>query len=304
MKSPYPFVSIIFPNWNGREDSLECLESIRRLEYPLERMEVIVVDNGSTDGSQQAIAEELALMEGEGLYRGILVSLPHNAGPVVAYNLSLERIDPQAEYILKLDNDVVLSPEYVGTLVKVVSASSEIGATSGQVVYFDAPERVAHSADYLNWWLGRYTTVERSDITDCTFVSGCGCLIRRSAIEELGQFLDEDYFLYHDDVDLCVRLAKVGYRVTYVPTVSIAHKLSASTKKGKNAFALYYRVRNRLILMQKHAPSPQREFFFVCYVPFWFLRQLARARSRAEVKSVLQALVDFRERRWGYQALR
>jgi GT2 family glycosyltransferase len=303
--SPYPFVSAIFPNWNGKNDSLECLESIRCLEYPLERLEVIVVDNGSTDGSLPAIADKLAHLEREGLYRGILVNLPNNVGPVTACNAGLKQTDQQAEYILKLDNDVVLQPEYVRTLIEIASEAPEIGAISGRVVYYDTPERTAHGAGYLNWWLGRYTNQDKADITDCAFVTGCGCLISKSAIEKSEQFLDEDYFLYHDDVDLCLRLAQIGYRITYVPSVSLAHKVSASTKgKGKSAFAIYYEVRNRLILMQKHAPSPQREFFFGVYAHFMVLTKIARARTKAEVKSILQAVGDFREHRWGYQDLR
>ena len=88
----YPLVSIVFPNWNGRDDTLECLESIRCLDYPLDRVEVIVVDNASQDGSQQAITDKLDRLENDGLGRGVLVELAENIGPAGASNVGLSKV--------------------------------------------------------------------------------------------------------------------------------------------------------------------------------------------------------------------
>ncbi len=111
----FPFVSVVFPNRNGKDDTLECLNSLRKLEYPKNRLEIIISDNGSTDGSQKAIKELFSTMKNERWYNLKLIENKQNLGPCVARNKGIEKANKRYKYIWLMDNDIVRNIKHIPT---------------------------------------------------------------------------------------------------------------------------------------------------------------------------------------------
>ncbi len=263
----YPVVSAIVLNWNGKEDTLECLDSLRKLDYPKDRIEIIVSDNGSTDGSQEAIKKKFEEMKNEGWKKLELVENGVNLGVPAAYNRAWKKVGKDAKYIFKLDNDVVLKNDVLNILVDRMESNSEIGVISPRIVYYSDPKITAHGAGFIQWWRGKPFWRDSQVLVKCDFVMGCASLIRREAIEKLGRFLDERFFVYWDDTDLCLELRKIGYFTYYEPSTYVAHKVSRTTGY-ESPFRVYYMSRNKVLFMRKHASLVNKLLFCVIHI-FW-----------------------------------
>lgn len=250
----WPKVCIMVLNWNGKRDTLECLASIQRLDYPKDKLGVIAIDNGSTDGSQDAIRSKLREMESEGFSYTYLVEMERNEGAPKAYNAAFSHVGVEYEYVLKLDNDVILfDPQVLKSLVLVAEGNCAIGIIGPKIVYANDPTSCAHAAGFINWtWCTPYQGEAESG-GECDFVTGCAMLIKKSVIEACGVFLDEDFFVYWDDTDLCIRAQRRGFSVVYLPSVAAMHKVSQTTNmKRRSPFAVYYVTRNRVLFGCKH----------------------------------------------------
>ena len=262
-----PVVSVIILNWNGKDDTLECLDSLRRLDYPKQRIEVIVSDNGSTDGSQAAIKEKFEQMKSEGYRKLDLIENGTNIGAPAAYNSALEKVGEDVEYIFKLDNDVALKEDVLSVLVDRLESNPEIGVIGPRIVYYLNPGVTAHGAGFIQWWRGKPFWKDSQELIKCDFVTGCAVLIRREAIEKLGHFLDERFFVYWDDTDLCLELREIGYLTYYEPSTYVAHKVSKTTGH-ESPFRVYYMSRNKVLFMRKHASLVNLVLFYLVHL-FW-----------------------------------
>jgi GT2 family glycosyltransferase len=248
-----PRVAIIVLNWNGLVDTLECLESLSHLDYPA--YEVVVVDNGSTDGSVPAIrarCPEVAIIEtGKNLgYTG-----GNNAG--LRYALV-----HQAGYFLLLNNDTEVAPDFLHQLVEVAEADPRIGVVGPTIYYHDLPNVIWSAGGAIDWRRGSTRMVgldEREagqfgiEPRSVDFVTGCAMLVRREVVEHVGM-LDERFFAYYEEVEWCVRIARAGYKVVHVPMAKVWHKISPSTQEDL-PFVHYYMTRNRLLFLRTTGAS-------------------------------------------------
>ena len=126
IRQEYPFVSIVIPTINRRDDIVKCLHSLSRLAYPKGRMEVIIRDNGSTDGTQDEIGRLFKNMEMEGWYRLNLIASDENLGVYTSRDELLKRIGPEANYVLSLDDDVFLPSYCLSTLLNRIEEYPEV----------------------------------------------------------------------------------------------------------------------------------------------------------------------------------
>jgi GT2 family glycosyltransferase len=249
-----PEVMIIVLNWNGLSDTLECLESLACLDYS--PYEVVVVDNGSTDGSVEAVRgrfPDVTLIEnGENL--GFV------GGNNVALRYALER---DVGYVLLLNNDTVVDPRFLTELIRVSETEEEIGISSPLVLYYDVPDEIWTAGATINWangatkrlWAGEKAGGSES-VFDVDFVSGCALLAKREVIKTTG-FLDPDYYLYYEEVDWCVRARAQGHRIVCVPRARIWHKVSRSVGPSSPLIS-YYMTRNALLLLRKRLTGTRR----------------------------------------------
>ncbi|WKV08009.1 glycosyltransferase family 2 protein [Thermoanaerobacterium sp. CMT5567-10] len=285
-------------NWNGKIAILECLESIKNLNYNKKNLIIVSIDNGSSDGSVEAIKKKYEQLRGVGFEYLEVVKLNENVGAPKAYNYALSNIKYEYDYILKLDNDVVFNDrDIINKLLNKTETDKKIGIIGPKIVYYDNPNQCAHAAGYINWLWGLPYTSNEDYEGECDFVTGCCMLIKREIIDKLGVFLDEDYFIYWDDTDLCMRAKNNGYKVYYFPATKIVHKVSKSTGlKKRSNFAIYYMMRNRVLFVKKNAPTILRKFVNI-YIYLWFLRYVLPKLRKGkkginEIKITYKAIID------------
>jgi len=247
---PYmPEVTILILNHNGREDTLECLSSLASLEYP--DYGIVLVDNGSTDGSVAAVKEASECVD--------VVLNEDNLGFAAGVNAGLEHVlSSGSEYILVLNNDTVATdPEFLKTLVRFARGHPDAGPISPKVTYYGSG-KIWFAGGRLSCLTGFARHIGKGSPENAVtgvprrmeYVSGCCMLLSRRFLSTVGLF-DPEYFFYYEDVDLCFRGARAGFSSFLVPGSVIQHKKSASAGfAGENrlsAFQAYYMARNALL---------------------------------------------------------
>jgi GT2 family glycosyltransferase len=289
-----PIVSVLIPTWNNAAELVACLTSLRQADYPRDRVEVVVFDNGSTDDTGRRVRECYAKMEPEGWRRLLLERSARNLGAFGGRAEAARLLDPQGDLLLSLDDDVELAPDALVVLVAAL-ADPRVGVVGARIVYHDAPEEVASAAGYINRWLGTFSEAAPAARTPCDFVSSCGCLVRRAAFDAVGGF-DGEYFTSHGDVDLCLKVRALGLEVLYEPGAVIRHKVARGGTRSPER--VYYGYRNKLLLLRKHVPAWWRPGVFALYGALWLPRILAGSVghhggvSGPEVRAILRALRD------------
>ena len=267
-----PRVSIIILNWNGAEDTIECLESLKNINYPC--YNVIVVDNGSRDKDAELLKERF------GAYIH-LIENARNDGFTGGVNVGMKyvRDNCQADYILLLNNDTVVAPGFLSEMVRVVDRDPTIGIAGAKIFYYDEPEQLQSVYCRVNLLTGqpiqtplmidgniRHRVTDRGQydsIKEVDWVTGCCFLIKRVVMEGIG-LLDERYFYYWEETDYCYRGRQAGYKTIYVPQARVRHKGGRSVKKvwGRSR---YYMERNRFLFMKRHATTWQYRLFLIYF---------------------------------------
>ncbi len=250
MKSP-PKVCCIVLTWNDRENVLACLDSLEKLDYP--NLEIVVSDNGSTDGSIEAIQGQYPavhlLENGENLYWA--------GGNNVGLRYGLEQ---GADYIILLNNDIVVAPEIISELVDTAERDQSIGILVPKIYFHDRPKLIWYAGAKVSMWRGLLwhvglRSLDRGQFdqqVDVDYVTGCAMMIRREVVEQIG-LIDPAFVAYGEDVDYSFRARRAGWRLVLVPTAVMWHKVSAywgvvSWRKIKRRF------RSNLILYRRYSP--------------------------------------------------
>lgn len=297
----WPKVAIIVLNWNGWQDTIECLESLKRVTYP--GFHVVIIDNASTDGSVERIrswvrenslpfAEYRLNLRDElpvpisteeplrqGLRRVELMTSATNLGFCAGNNVGMEFADcAGADYFLILNNDTLVEPDFLQPLVEAAETSDDIGLVGGLICYAESPDTIWWAGGKFNRFLeykGNYyqrsvELVKDHDLlhTDC--ITGCLTLVPRQVFETVGGY-DEQLFIWSEDWDLSIRVHKMGYRMILVPSSRVYHKVSRSLGIMK-PLPYYYGTRNRLLIKRKHVVQHLRILFFLWFIPTRFVR--------------------------------
>jgi GT2 family glycosyltransferase len=246
--SAQPLVAIITLNWNRKGDTLDFLASCAGLRYP--RLDTIVVDNGSADGSPAAIAA--GYPQAEQVLNG--ANLGFAAGMNAGIRRALER---GAAYVFLANNDTTLAPDAIALLVAAAEGAGA-GMVSPAIYYFDAPQRI--------WWLGGRLRPLLLEVRRCErapsrhdprpfavdFITGCGMLISRATLERVGLF-DERFFMYYEDSDYCLRARRAGIRVLVEPRAAMYHKVAQSSGGSHSPNERYHMGRSSVQYFRKHA---------------------------------------------------
>jgi hypothetical protein len=250
-----PRVAIIILNWNGKRDTEECLESLGHISY--ENYFLVIVDNASTDGSVEYFKEKFptaALVKNN-------ENLGYAEGNNVGVGYALENDGP--EYVLVLNNDTVVAPDFLDKMIDVAIADDSVGVVGPKVYYYDRPGVINSAGARMRWSLGLAENIgigkpdngKYDKMADMDCLQGCALLIRADLIKKIGLF-DRTFFIMLEETDFCLRAHEAGYRVVYCPGAVIHHKEGSSIKKV-SLTGLYYKHRNRLLLVKKHYSRPQ-----------------------------------------------
>jgi len=246
-----PLVYIIVLTWNGKADTLECLGSLKQLAYPNYR--VLVVDNASVDGTAEEVRSQFPNVEMIVNKENFRFAGGNNVG--IEYTLS-----KNADYILLLNNDTIIDPNFVAELVTTAESDTQIGMVGPKMYYYNDPNRIWYAGGKIEWWKGwlshygvRELDRDQYKLTKETdFISGCCILVKRKVMEKVGM-LDPTYYIYGEDVDWCIRAFRAGYRLMFEPKARIWHKLSVSTGGHLSWFKNWNKLKSQLRIMARYA---------------------------------------------------
>jgi hypothetical protein len=267
----YPLVSIVIPTLNRKKDIIECLDSIRRLDYPKKHMEVIIWDNGSTDGTQAEINGIFKEMEKDGCKRLKIIQSEENLGVYTSRDELFKRVNTDTDYVLSIDDDVFLPSDSLSILIKYLQDHSNAGIIGPRTVYDSSPKETAHGAGFVNLWIGKYSDVDASSSIECDYVIGCCMLIKKQVVSDLNGF-DRDYYTSHGEVDFCLKAKKKGYKIFYDPSVIVRHNVARGGTRTLER--IYYIYRNKLMVIRKNASLLQKVASFPLYTIFWIPKMI------------------------------
>ena len=268
-----PSVAVVLVNWNNRQDTLDCLESLKGLDYP--NFAVILVDNGSTDGSLDILRArpEVDLIEnGE------------NLGIARANNVGIARARERGlECVMLLNNDTEVAPDMLTRLVDVLEGDPRVGVVGPKMYYHSEPDVIWFGGGRVMPWKGdtAHLCYGEKDHGQCDqegetdYITSCCLLTRMRLFDELGG-IDPYYFIYFDETDFCLRAARAGYRVVYVPRARLWHKVSRSMGGAESARYWHHYMRSRVYFVNKFFPWPNR----LAAMAWIFLHDLPRCMAR------------------------
>jgi len=259
-----PKVSIIILNWNGLKDTVECLESLEKVTYP--NYQIILVDNGSQGDDVKILRESF------GDYIDI-VENDRNYGFAEGNNIgmryALANFSP--DYLLLLNNDITVDPDFLPELVKAAENDSGIGLLGPLIYDYYRPNVVRGNGagQRISWWRGTNVPIkpsilnkETSGIRQADTVEGSCMLVPRRIVEDAG-VLDKEYFAYWEETDWCVRIKRSGYKVCCVLSSKIWHK---SPPSYIDTLKLYYFLRNNILFMRKNADTKYMGVFLAYFL--------------------------------------
>jgi GT2 family glycosyltransferase len=229
-------VTIIIVNWNGKEMLKECLTSLKKQSYS--DFSVILVDNGSEDGSVAFVKKHFSEVQ--------IISLSENVGFSVANNLAIKSVN--SKYVALLNNDAVADPLWLEKLVAALDETPEAGFAASRILLHDTPHLIDRAGDsYTTAGTGllRGRGADASSYGRREWIFGAcaaAALYRLSMLKDIGLF-DEDFFLLYEDVDLSFRAQLRNYKCLYVPEAKAFHKASTSIVHDSPT-SVYYSHRN------------------------------------------------------------
>ena len=299
-------ISIILVNYNGKEYNDQCIESLFESTIS-DRMQVVVVDNASTDGSLEALKSRFAC---DG--RVHLIALDRNYGFSKANNEGIRwSMEQGIEYFLLLNNDTEVEPH---TLENMLNCHLQTkGIVVPKVLYADRRDTIwCAGGDFtpvikkavqrgLNQKdAGRY---DRSG--ECGFANGCAMLLSKEIVDRIGS-LDERFFLYYEDTEYSMRALAQDVSIWYCADGVVYHKVNGSTKGNEKPANAYYITRNWLLcnrLHQRDTNCPKWWFYlfclyFICNRAAWLLVWLVRGKV-GMCTALLRGIRDFHRGKWG-----
>lgn len=255
-----PKVSIIILNWNGLEDTIECLESLRQITYP--NYGVIIVDNGSFGNDAQMLKEKF----GDYIF---LIENDKNYGYAGGVNIGIKYAlnNFATDYILLLNNDTVVDPEFLTKMVEALEGDPSIGIVGPAVYYSTCTQGIGknNKINKIKMWIA---LIGIKQISDEGGAPGCCQLIKKDVIKKIG-FFDESYFCYFEDRDYDTRARAAGYKIVSTPAARIWHGYGHTSQKV-SGLLIYFSNRNKIRFMRKHATRWQYKWFMMYNLFFYF----------------------------------
>jgi GT2 family glycosyltransferase len=322
-----PKVFIIILHWNNLTDTLECLESLQKIDYP--NYQVVVIDNGSEKKFKVLIRQPADKIK--------IIYNQENLGFAGGNNVGIKyALNEGADYVLLLNDDTITAPDFLNKLIEAAESDKKISLAGPKIYFYPAPfgdikkftqsaipercgvyenkarlrtatarqDRIWSAGGKLNWLYNKATLRGWNEIDKGQYdfpkiqktfhLTGCCILIKKAALEKIGP-ITEDYFLYYEDTDWSLRARQAGYKCVFVPSAKIWHKISRSAAAESPAY-IYYHVRNGLIFAQKFAPWHIKPFIHLDAL--WRIKKqifklLFMPQKRIWARAILLGIKDF-----------
>lgn len=306
MPEARPRVSIIIVTWNALHLLRKCLPSVAATAY--EDLEIIVADNASSDGSAEWI---------EATFPDItIVRHPENWMFCRGNNAAIP--EATGKYVVLLNNDVEVPPHWLDPLVDALERNDDLGAVQPKLLQYDDRSQFEY-AGAGGGFLDRYgypftrgriffeveeDAGQYDDPADIFWATGAALMLRRSALDEVG-LLDERFTMHMEEIDLCWRFQRAGYRIRVVPTSEVYHIGGGSLPQG-NTRKVYFNFRNSLLLLYKHLPVGEwrRVFAVRCVLDAVAAARALAAGRPVEAAAIMRAYTDAHRMKTDYDDIR
>jgi GT2 family glycosyltransferase len=286
-------VAVVIVSYKGKADTLECLASLESLDY--DNYSIILVDQNSGDG----VLEEVTIQ----FPKVVCLANPTNNGFAGGNNLGIDyALKDGAEAVFLLNNDTIIAPDLLSAVVAKAEGEERIGLVGPTMFYYDHPTTVWSLGGWLNYradatqigdGLSEEAAIAQLATRPPDYFVGCGLYIKQAVLEEIG-LLPEEYFLYYEETDFCVRARRAGWQLAHAPEGKLWHKISRSTGRD-SPLTLYYMRRNALLFVERYHPKIDllrlwgRDMHMLCvYI----------ARRKPEWRPHLRAMIDYVLRRF------
>ncbi|MBI2841643.1 MAG: glycosyltransferase family 2 protein [Acidobacteria bacterium] len=282
-----PDVGVVIVNYNRKSSTLRCIESVLASGYAA--VKPVVVENSDQSGERLTSAD----------LRGELVEPPRNIGYAAGCNAGVKRLlESDCDCYLLLNNDAIVTPGCIGTLVARLARDPSIGILSPLIVRPDG--RIESAGISISRFTGRHRLVAFgaqpgpgvvSSSRSPQAVTGTAMMVTKSCFEKIGGF-DESFFCYFEDVDLCARARAGGLGIAVESAAAVVHN-----KAAVSADEIYYSCRNHIVVLRRYSPMPlidrPRTALVRCY--YWFyLARLGKNRDPRYLEALSEAVADTR----------
>lgn len=279
-----PLVYTVILSWNRREDTLACLASLAKLDYPCVRL--LLVDNGSSDGTAEAVARQFPGIE-------VIVN-ERNLGFAAGCNVGLRHaLEQGANYVFLLNNDTLVEPAALNHLIALVGPN--VGMVAPKIYYAADPTRIWSVGGMCNPFTfektgdrrGHVDTGHWDKVMERDYLVGCALLISRRLLTEVGLF-DERFFMYYEDSDLSLRARQAGFKLLLSPQARVWHKVALSSGGSDSPGERYWMARSSVLFFHKHVHG----FRWLIVLPY---------RVGSAIKTVLRLILHSQGRSaWAY----
>ena len=281
-------IGAVVVNYNQRLLTEACVAALLRSDYP--RLAVVLVDNGSTDGSGDYLRGRFPSLQ--------VLETRRNLGFAGGSNVGLKYLlEGHVDLIFLLNNDTEVAPDCASHLASAALEHPDMAVFAPKIVYYDRPQVLWYAGGNIrlhrpqgasHFGFGNPDAGQFDVQRRVTFVSGCAMAVRRCALERIGLF-DEGFFAYCEDLDWCVRAGRLGYRALYVPTARVCHRVSMTVlanPKGERLGA-YLLARNRFMVQRRYGSLASA----VALVPLYLASKPAQRAFAALVRGRPQGSV-------------
>lgn len=263
-------VAIILLNWNSYDDCMDCIASINNISYP--NYHIYLVDNDSQDQSLDRLKKDL-----HDQANLTFVESSENTGFAGGNNLGIQRaLDDGYEYFWMLNVDTVIDREALSALMEAITKDDNIGIVGSKIYYYNSSKVVWFAGGVINTYTGftKHIGIKEVDngqfeqATACDYITGCSLLFRRQMLADVG-YMNEDYFLYFEETDWNIRARNKGWKILFVPSSIVYHKVSLSTggENNRAPFVTYYDIRNAFVMIKR--TQPKAKVLFAMIYMFW-----------------------------------
>lgn len=294
----YPRIGIVLVHLNSYSDTSLCLKSLRSMTYP--NVEVIVVDNGSIDGTGEILKNEFPEVTH--------IRSEDNFGFSGGNNIGIDHaMRNGCEHVLLLNNDTIVTPSFLEPLVDRLLTEKNVAAVSGKIYYYPASIKgrekiIWYAGVYQKWHTGyHHIGVIEEDKGQfetpmkVIYASGCLMLMNGEVIKLIGG-LGEEFFIYWEESDWCLRAKEIGYECWYEPKSMIDHNFrSAPFGRGETPFYMYMQMRNSFIFASRHFHGwlkVRHHLFYPIYITYYFLT-LVRYKNFRGAKAIFYGIIDY-----------
>lgn len=263
-------IYIVLVNYNGYKDTIECINSLKKISY--KNYKIVIVDNASSDDSLNILKQEINDC--------VIIESEKNLGFAGGNNLGIKyALDHNAYYIMLLNNDTLVEMDFLDNMLNSFNKDDRIGLVGCKIMYYPEKNIIWYGGGYIDWFkfIGAHYEMRQVDRGQCDkekeidFMTGCCMLIKKEVFEKIG-LLPEDYFMYFEDVDFCMKVKNAKYKIWYNPKAVIYHKVGLSSGGEESCFSIEWCTRNRFVFMNKYKNNVSRFNFTLSKIYFYSTR--------------------------------